>query len=224
MIAIFVFLCTFLISTNSHALSVHLGAGGQSFDCADGAGCDSDPMTGVVHATTNLNGIALSINTTGTGLPTLGSPQEPDLDLSSVVTTNGNPGTIHVAVSQDGFIPPSLDSGGFYFAIGGTTRGVISAGAYGDLSNALFGQGQTIASLGPFTRGPFSGSTKGSLSFSGNSPYSLTIDADITPGSGPQITSFDAELFATPEPTTLALVGMGFILLGKFGRQRKLFA
>lgn len=205
-----------LCSSPAHALSLRVSSGSSTFSCSDGASCDTDPATGVVQATTTLNGAAISINTTGIGFPALGSLSRPDLDDASVIVTGGNGGTFAIAVSQGNFLSAG-NSIPFALQAGGTTRGSVSFVAYGGGSE--FSLDHQIANLGVFTAGAFSRQTNGS--FASDAPYALTVVANVVHPGGSTITSFDADISSpVPEPGTLALVSLG--LLGLFVGRRKL--
>lgn len=202
----------------AHALSIRISSGTTAFSCVDQGGCDTDSAPGVVHASTTLNGAAISINTTGVGFPALGTLSRQDLDNGSVIVSGGSGGTYEIAVSQAGFLPDPSGVTPFAFQAGGTTRGSVTFAAYGDPGDTEFATVQEIAGLGPFTGGAFSGQTTGSFTVSNH--YALTVVAEIhQPGNS--VTSFDAEISSPiPEPGTLSLVGIGLGLLG-FARWRR---
>lgn len=195
--------------------TLQLNDGATTVTVADGSALDSNPAAGVVTYIGQV-GANWSINvSTGITMPAQGSALNPYMDLNSVNMSNGA-GSISIMFSETGFVgTPAIT--GFSTKVGGTTAGSFTLDSFYDPSNALFGQANPLANLGPFGAGAFSGTEQNSAS---TGPlYSLTLKANIL-HNGPGTTSFDAELTPVPEPGTIVLLGAGLLGLGIYGRRR----
>jgi hypothetical protein len=132
----------------------------------------------------------------------------PQLHLNSLNTGSG---TLTVTLSANGYTSPFLAS--FNANIGGalanghTLTNSAFANAGSTLAPPTPGTGQ-IGSTLSFSNPPasaFSGSTSGG-SIAANTPYTLT-QVVVLSGSTIGSTSFDANIFAVPEPATVVLLG-----------------
>ncbi len=151
--------------------------------------------------------------TTGSSKPLSGSATAPKMDLNSVNISSAA-GTLTIKFTDTNFGP--LD-GTIANGIGGTTEGTVTAMQLHDAANGEF-TGGTIANLGPFGPGAFSGSTTSSL-VNDAGPFSLTEVVTIN-HTGAGTTSFDYST-SVPEPSILLLLGSGLAGFGYLRMRRR---
>ncbi len=174
--------------------------------------------TGAVTFSGALGAFSYNV-VTGTSTPLIGTVTQPTLDLNAVdITSRSGGGSLTFELTDTGYHsgPGVLQ---FLDSVGGTLSG--SGSSYGvttfmDCSNAAFGMGTKLTSQ-TFSGSAFSGSQNAyANACSGN--YSLTQLATLTlPGGA--IFSGDSNL-SVPEPSTIALFGVGLLGLG-FSLRRK---
>jgi len=218
----------FLAQTDAHATSLLLddpNDGIPALVINDGGLYDVNPAVGAVTFVGSVGHWSMNV-TTGLSYPLQGSPAVPYLDLNSVDSTTatlGNDGgELYVALTQTDFRSPI--PGALTFQVGGTTQGQIRFGFAVSDSNELFGY-DSFQAYAPPDHSTYFGPGAYSLSQAYAPPavldtYSMTIMADIV-HTGLQTTSFDAQVTAVPEPSTLILFGFGLVgmaLLRKKGR------
>jgi hypothetical protein len=193
---------------------------------------DSDG-DGVITFNGSIGNFGVVVST-GISKPTLGDATAPHLDLSSIQVTGSMGGSLTISFTDTDFT--QLSPGSYTSMIGGSCTSCTGTfSSYLDTSNSAFGTGTLLAqtSFGPGAFSP----TFTSDDLAVVSPYSVTEIVNVSlpvsflqleklRGSVPllsQSASFNAEVYATPEPQSLVLVGSGMACLGlvAFRRSRK---
>jgi len=175
---------------------------------------------GVVNFNGSLGGTTnFTVNiTTGISKPTLGSTTFVKMDLNSVNVTSTGGGTLTIEFTDTDFLAVAGNTA-FDVDTGGTTNGTFGISWYADDANAAFAQTSLITSQGAFGPGAFSASTAGGANLTG--AFSITAVATITHTGAGQVSSFDSEINAVPEPGTVLLFGTGLAGLGLWNWKRK---
>lgn len=135
------------------------------------------------------------------------------LHLNVVAVNTLGPGDLTVSLTMTGLTGPIGDVPAT-FGIGGLSGGSVEFTAWVDTSNAAFGEGEMIASYTILGAGSFADFTVPAESITVDDEYSATIVAVIT-HDGIGATSFDAETSVVPEPGSLALIGLGGLLIAR---------
>lgn len=184
--------------------------GGTTYECADGAACDTMALIpGIVSISQTLGDFYVNM-TTGASKPLL-TGGNPLMDLASFnVQVSGGAHTLAITFSDTGF---DIYGGLFGMEFGGVLSGqgaTIEHSAYYDAGNTLFAQTSLIGQFGPYGAGVFSGAVANG--WSPDAPYSVTESLILTTAGGrlPTLVSGDFEV-NVPEPTTLALLGLGLL-------------
>jgi hypothetical protein len=192
--------------------------GTTSVVVADGSALDTLPgLAGVVSWQGPIGNWYLNVST-GQAFPSLGTINQPEMDLNSVNSSNVG-GTISIYFSADGF----TGTGGTLKAqFGGTLdTGSVHYETMWSSSNTLFSADGGVLTNRFFNTSPYAGTDNGVFSPTGT--YSLTQLVVIS-RTGQGTTSWDANLQALQVPdggTTALLLGLGFIGMGLMTRRIK---
>jgi PEP-CTERM motif len=213
-------------------LQVIADVSGMSSSCVDNAACDSNPAIGIIQiANGTLNGVQINGSLqTSTGTPATPGPAILNTSSLSIINLSGVTKTITIAVSDTDFAGPvslfdSAGAGTWQRAKGST----ITMNWYDDPTN---GQGADSATDTPgnlidtfsntASRIVDSFSHNGTGAVTDDGPFSMTEQAIITLTAGGQlINRGQTEIkVAAPEPSTWAMMLLGFVGLGYAGLRR----
>lgn len=176
--------------------------------------------SGMVNFTGPLGDWAANV-TTGFGSPLLGTDWMDEFDLNSV-NVSGGTGSMTIMLTQTDLTRTNAP---WMAGFGGTTDGSVSFQSWIDAGNNAFGLSTLLSDSGlqeggQSCNGCFSGGDSGGLGdLSLTGPYSWTIVATITHSDARKVTSFDYNV-KIPEPSSLALIGLGLIGAGIASRRR----
>lgn len=217
----------------SHALSVQISDGTNTFNCTDGSGCEvGAPAVDGLMTFSQTVGSWLATITTGVSKPAVGSALAPSLSLTNVAVS-GNFGSgvapLTIKLSETGFTTPDALNA-FDFSSGATLNGMTaSVTAYADNTNALYGTG-TLLGSSPIWQDP-NPNDSAAPAFSFNSqfaantvqPFSLTLIATLSnPASGVRNANVSGALNYAPVPIPAAvwLFGSALAGMGIIGRRK----
>jgi len=208
----------FGVSADAHAsLSLRLtdSLTGDSVTITDGGAGDIVPGAGVIAYAGDVGAFTINV-TTGSSKPVIGSPSHPKLGITSLNVTGLSASTLTIELTDTDFGPSSSPTG-FKNTINSASANTqsISYSSYIDNTNAAFGMGTEITSLGSAS-GEFNLSGVGTVATGGS--YSITMVLSLTQ-SAYGASQFDASLSALPEPASM-LTWAGLAFIGLIGSKR----
>lgn len=189
--------------------------GGPAYVCADGAACDTNSLAGIVSVNQALGDFVVNM-TSGLSKPLLVGG-DPLMDLNTLNVQVSGAHTLLITFSDNNF---DIHGGVFKMDFGGALSGAGASfehSAYYDADNALFAQDTLIGQVGPLGPGGFGGVV--GYGFSPDAPYSVTQVLSLRTAGGFTTFSGDFEV-NVPEPTTLALLGLGLLGFAAVRRRR----
>jgi hypothetical protein len=221
------------VSAPAHAtLQIAVSVGGSTFFCADGMACDLNSKTGVLEiGTQTIDGVTVN----GSIELSTGTPANPGRDLLSTTSlsiVNGS-GAVRdgaVAISDTNFTGPVqrfdvTGSGSWVDALGSSTTykwfddptNTQGASTAFDTPGILL---DTFTSKGTSPLHSFSVDSTGAVSDSSRFSMTLQATAVLSPGAS-LLDRGQAEVKAPiPEPSTWAMIGLGFAALAFAGYRR----
>jgi hypothetical protein len=198
------------------AVSVPSIVAADSIQIVSGGTTITVPGTGAAtYTNANFNGWDITIAAGSSNSPGL-SPY--GLDLTSIAATctggacSANP--LDIFYSDTGFTG-SVAAGGFQTTYSATITGSGTSTeiAWASSANTLFALGLTNkigATVGPFSASGGFGTSVGGPGEAG--PYSLTLEEIFNDNGGSSSFSADANVIATPEPSSLLLLSSGLLM------------
>ena len=190
--------------------------GGAIVTITDNAAPDGSAVTGVISFTGTVGTFNVNVQV-GTSKPASGSAARPSMSIISLTGDSSATGNTLVLALTDTDYTPAITPFKKAVNSASTATGSVTYAAFFDTGNAEFA---ITTPIGAGLSGSRIFSQLNSGAGPGSAPYSLTLLTTITPN-GTSLSQFDASL-SVPEPTSLLLLGFGFLALGFFGRRKQL--
>lgn len=188
---------------------------GPAFVCADGAACDTSALAGIVSVNQALGDFVVNM-TSGLSKPLL-IGGDPLMDLNTLNVQVSGAHTLVITFSDNNF---DIHGGVLKMEYGGTLSGAGASfehSAYYDADNVLFAQDTLIGQVGALGPGGFGGVL--GAGYSPDAAYSVT--QILTLRTAGAFTTFSGDFEVNvPEPTTLALLGLGLLGFAVVRRRR----
>jgi hypothetical protein len=173
----------------------------------------------------NLDGVTVSVSSVSRGT----NPNDLTEANISIANTTGSAQTLKIIAGANGYVGPS-DVFKLTGAIGATLGGSDLIGQFFvDPANTLNGEALSVVGtqIGSFDSGALTGPE--SFSFNGfgslavNTPYGLAEELTLTlaPGATVFIQGMSMDASAVPEPSTWALMGVGFGVMALLGLRKR---
>jgi hypothetical protein len=216
-------------SAANATLQLSLTDGTTTFSCKDGQlGCDqSGGANNLLVINTTVGGFFVEIALTQS---TFGSHNVLQLSTSDIVNNGGAEGVLSFVASDTGFKAPVSEineSASLTFnsnvGAGLSTLKFWADPANGQGANPLNTPGTLLDSVsGTAATDPDSFSGTKTQAFISGSPFSMTEGASLDLLAGGSITGFNQSMTssAIPEPSTWALLGLGFAFMAFMGVKR----
>lgn len=191
--------------------SVQFCSGGTVIIVGDNLAGDLNPIAGRITAFEGgVGGFNAFDVESALTYPAVGSPANPQLDITYQASGTGSVWLYAFADGYTGVGGVTLKNNGN--TTGGTATSLLSL--YGGNSNVLGDISHLIISLAGFN-----GATSGPFTPTAN-PYSLVLELHLTQTGTGALTTGDANA-SIPEPTSMAVFGLGMLGAGIAARRRR---
>lgn len=197
-------------------VSLYMSDGSTTFTCADGDACDTNPNTGAVVYSGTFGDWSLVVNAFVTA-PALGTADHATAHMtaSGSSTAAGTLTLLASATDYTGLLAGSTAPMGGHVGGSAGAGASVDTGVYLNDSNALFATdsllGAAVGSVGPFSY------SFGSVVSPVTAPFSITSLA-VFNHTQAAASSVDITI---PEPSVIALIGVGLLAVGLVGFSRR---